>query len=134
MTAVAEAVSVWRQFASKTPGSRPWHSTCSRGVVLKALFAAFLLIACAVSPAAAQLASVTGIVIDHRTEQAIPRVLVYVEGHPVFETTDGNGRFALALPAGQYTIAASVIGYALLRASIDVAAGSVVPVTFRMSE
>jgi hypothetical protein len=77
---------------------------------------------------------VTGIVIDHRTGQGIPGVLVYVEGHAVSANTDSGGRFALTLPAGQYTIAASVIGYALLRAPIDVLAGSVLPVTFRMSE
>jgi hypothetical protein len=102
--------------------------------VIKAVFAAFLLIACGVSPATAQSGSVTGVVIDHRTEQPIPGVLVYVEGHPVFANADSNGRFALALPPGRYTIATSVIGYALLRASIDVAAGSALPVTFRLSE
>jgi hypothetical protein len=102
--------------------------------VIKVLLAALLAMACAVSPASAQSPSVTGIVIDHRTEQPIPGVLVYVEGQPIFANSDSDGRFVLALASGQHTIAASVIGYALLRASIDVVAGAAVPVTFRMSE
>ena len=102
--------------------------------MLRVFPAVLLLVAWMASPTAAQSDSVTGIVIDHRTERAIPGVLVYVEGHPAFANTDSSGRFALTLPPGQYTIAASVIGYALLRAPIDVKAGSVLPVTFRMSE
>ena len=102
--------------------------------MLRVFPAVLLLVAWMASPTAAQSDSVTGIVIDHRTERAIPGVLVYVEGHPAFANTDSSGRFALTLPPGQYTIAASVIGYALLRAPIDIKAGSVLPVTFRMSE
>ena len=94
----------------------------------------FLLLMCLAGPAAAQSDSITGIVIDDRTEQPMRGVLVYVEDHPVFATTDRDGRFALSLPPGHYAIAASVIGYALLRTPIDVMAGSVVPVTFRLSE
>jgi hypothetical protein len=96
--------------------------------------AVVLFVVCFGSPAAAQSDSVTGIVIDHRTGQPISGVLVYVEDHPQLATTDSAGRFALPLPPGPYTIAASVIGYALLRAEITVVAGSIVPVTFRMSE
>src|SRR5687767_145708 len=134
MTAVAAAFPARRRLASKTPGSHSWHSTCCRRVVRKALFAAFLLITCAVSPAAAQSPSVTGSVIDHRTEQPVPGVLVYVEDRPQVATSDAEGRFALTLAPGQYVVAASVIGYALLRADITVVAGTIVPVTFRLSE
>src|SRR5687767_740309 len=134
MTAVAAAFPARRRLASKTPGSHSWHSTCCRRVVRKALAALSLLIVCAAPHAAAQSATVSGTVIDHRTEQPIPGVLVYVEDHPVFTNTDPGGRFALTLPAGQYTIAASVIGYALLRAPIETIAGAALPVTFRMSE
>jgi hypothetical protein len=102
--------------------------------MLRSLPVFVLLIVCAAPPVAAQPAAVTGTVIDHRTEQPMAGVLVYVEDHPVFANTDSNGRFALALPPGRYTIAASVIGYALLRATIEAVAGSALPVTFRMFE
>ena len=93
-----------------------------------------LLTAAAVQPSAAQPASVTGIVIDDRTEIPIGNVLVFTDGHPVFTTTDDEGRFAMALAPGEYSIAASIVGYALLRAPVTVTAGVVVPVTFRLSE
>src|SRR5687767_4509482 len=85
-------------------------------------------------PAAAQTSTVTGSIVDDRTEQPIRNALVYVDGHPVFAHSDSEGRFALALPAGDYTITASMVGYALLRAEITVVERSIVPVTFRLSE
>ena len=82
----------------------------------------------------AQAGNVTGIVLDDRTDKPIGNVLVYVEGGPVFTQTDDAGRFSLTLDPGRHTIAGSIIGYPLLRASVDVIGTAVVPVTFRLSE
>ena len=47
--------------------------------------------------------------------------------------TDANGRFSLMAPRGRQTIAASVIGYALLRTDIEVA-DAPLDMTIRLSE
>ena len=85
-------------------------------------------------PVGAQSPTVTGIVLDDRTGQPIRDVLVYIESQPFFTNTDAEGRFALTLPPGPHDIVASMVGYALLRADVTVVEGSVVPVTFRLSE
>ena len=85
------------------------------------------------SAAPAQTQRVAGLVIDHRTEQPISGVLVYVENPPMVATTDASGRFSLALPPGQYTINASVIGYALLHTDVNVGAAPL-EMTIRLSE
>ena len=66
-------------------------------------------------PALAQTGTVTGTVIDDRTETPIGGVSVYVEGQSSKAETDASGRFSLVVEHGNQTIAASVIGYALLR-------------------
>ena len=75
------------------------------------------------APAHAQTekGTIAGIVIDDRTEQPIRGVSVYLENQGVVVETDANGRFTLDAPRGRQTIAASVIGYALVRTEIDVA-------------
>jgi hypothetical protein len=99
-----------------------------------AVLVAFVCLGSLASAQSPSPISVAGIVIDHRTEQPVPGVLVDVEDQAQVATSDADGRFALTLPPGRYVIGASVIGYALLRAEITVAAGAIVPVTFRMSE
>jgi hypothetical protein len=99
--------------------------TCRAWLALVAL--------CFAAPAAAQTDAVTGIVIDDRTERPIKGALIYVEGQPNVAETDADGRFRLAAPQGRQTIVASVIGYALLRTEVDVAA-AVLEMTIRLSE
>ena len=86
-----------------------------------------------VSSANAQTGTVTGIVLDDRTEQPITGVLIYVEGGSSVAETDANGRFSVTVPRGRQTITASVIGYALLRSDVDVAAAPV-DMVIRLSE
>ena len=92
-----------------------------------------------VSPALAQqtdkapATSVTGVVIDDRTEQPISGVLVYLEGQSIVATTDTNGRFSMTVPRGRQTITASVIGHALLRTDVDVT-NAPIDITIRLSE
>ncbi len=81
----------------------------------------------------AQSGTIAGIVIDDRTEQPIKGVAIHVENQPVVAETDTDGRFSLSAPRGRQTIAASVIGYALLRTEIEVAAAPL-ELTIRLSE
>jgi hypothetical protein len=74
---------------------------------------------------AAQTGTVAGIVIDDRTEQPIKGVSVYAENQSIVVETGADGRFSLIVPRGRQTIAASVIGYVLLRSEIEVAAAPV---------
>ena len=92
-----------------------------------------LLAVCLDAPALAQTAAVSGIVIDDRTEQPIGGVLIYVENQPIGAQTDANGRFSLMLPSGRQTIAASVIGYALLSTDVEVT-DAPLEMTIRLSE
>ena len=99
-----------------------------------------LLTLCLAAPAQAQTGSVqaltgtiAGVVIDDRTEQPIRGVSVYVESQANIVETDANGRFSLTAPRGPQTIIASVIGYALLRADIEVAEAPL-DMTIRLSE
>lgn len=77
--------------------------------------------------------NIAGTVIDDRTERPLRGVLVFVEGQELSTETDTAGRFALAAPRGAHTIAASVVGYALLRADVEIAAAPL-DMTIRLSE
>ena len=81
-------------------------------------FRAIALVCLVAAPGEAQPQTVTGSVVDDRTNQPVRDVLIYAESQPFFTNTDAEGRFALALPAGDYTLIASIVGYALLRAPI----------------
>ena len=83
--------------------------------------------------AQAQTVTVGGIVIDDRTEQPIKGVAIHAENQSIVTDTDSNGRFSLVVPRGKQTIAASVIGYALLRTDIDVGEAAL-DMTIRLSE
>ena len=85
------------------------------------------------APAAAQTNTVTGLVIDDRTERPIKGVLIYVEGQSSVAETDDAGRFSLMVPRGRQTLNASVIGYAFLTTDIDVGAAPL-DMTIRLSE
>ena len=85
------------------------------------------------APVEAQVNTVVGIVIDDRTEQPIKGVAVYVEGQSTIVETDADGRFSLMSPRGRQTLAASVIGYALLRTDIEVG-DAALDMTIRLSE
>jgi hypothetical protein len=87
--------------------SRSWSMTC-----LAALFMAATL--------SAQSVTVSGTVTDRRTGGPLERVLVRVEGQPIFVESDAAGQFTLSLPVGRYTLAISLVGYAFRREPIDI--------------
>ncbi len=92
-------------------------------------------IICGWSAAAlAQNATITGRIVDARTGQPLARVLVHVEHQAAFVETDGTGRFSLSLPAGTHTVTASLIGYAIVRQTVDITAGAPPELVIELSE
>jgi CarboxypepD_reg-like domain len=86
------------------------------------------------SAAAAQTATVTGRVVDARSNQPLARVVVQVEHQSVFTETDATGAFTLSLPPGKHTISASLIGYAIVRHVVDGGVGTTQVLTIELSE
>lgn len=89
------------------------------------LVAILLLIACA-SDASAQspAAAITGMVVDARTSQALPGVLVELATPLQSTTTDTEGRFRFdGLAPGTYELHISLVGYAFTKRDIEVRAG-----------
>jgi hypothetical protein len=95
---------------------------------------ALALAVCVTASASAQSAMLSGTVIDDRTGQPLKGVLIYIENQSEFAETDADGRFTLALAPGQYTLAVSLIGYALQRSPATVRAGAPQQLTIRLSE
>ena len=93
----------------------------------------FLVLVLAVR-AAAQTTSISGTTLDDRTGEPLPGVLVYIENQPVFAETDADGRFTLPVPPGIYTIAASLIGYAIARVNVIVRGAESPPIVLRLAE
>ena len=92
-----------------------------------------VLVTFCATPVLAQNGTVSGVVIDDRTERPIKGVLVYVEGQQTLVETDADGRFSMMAPLGPQTITASVIGYALLTTDIELTAAPI-DMTIRLSE
>jgi outer membrane cobalamin receptor len=104
---------------------KPMKSVC---------WALLWLIAASVTTVHAQNATITGRVVDARSQQALARVVVHAEHQSTFAETDATGAFTLSLPPGKHTIAASVIGYATVRHVVDVSAGSTQALAIELSE
>jgi hypothetical protein len=84
------------------------------------LLPALVLLLAAGRPCIAQTpARIAGTVIDARTRQPLPGVLVTVDQQPLFAETDGDGRFRIEAPAGSYTLSFRLIGYALVRHALQ---------------
>jgi hypothetical protein len=82
----------------------------------------------------ANQAALTGRVVDARTQQPLAHVLVQIDQHATSVETGRDGRFALDLPPGRYTLSASLIGYASVRQVVDVAAGASPDLIIELSE
>jgi iron complex outermembrane receptor protein len=78
---------------------------------MKSIFMITGLAAASLGSAYAQQAAVRGTILDAQSQQPLPGVSVVVPGTATGTTTDANGRFALATPAGVREITISFIGY-----------------------
>ncbi|HID95324.1 MAG TPA: TonB-dependent receptor [Candidatus Latescibacteria bacterium] len=77
----------------------------------------------------------TGRVVDAATEEPLPGVGVVVVGTVLGTLTDLDGRFLLSLPAGTYTVEASMIGYKrAVRKGVVIAPGKVTRIQFELEE
>jgi hypothetical protein len=94
----------------------------------------FWLIASSLLSAQAQTGTLSGHVVDARTERPLAHVVVHVEHQPVVIETDDNGQFALALAPGKYTVSASLIGYAVVRQTVDITVGAPLEIVIHLSE
>src|SRR5262245_9410021 len=92
------------------------------------------LLVASVTPIHAQSGTVAGRVVDARTDQPLAHVLVHVEQQPERAESDANGQFRLSLPPGKYTIAASLIGYAVLRHTVNIVANVSQELVLELSE
>lgn len=86
-----------------------------------------ILLGLSLAPAAwAQTGTVRGVVVDADTREPLVGANVALIGTLYGSTTDVDGRYAIAnVPAGDYTVAASYIGYATFQAPITVGGGAV---------
>jgi len=95
-------------------------------------FAPVAALVCALAPAAyaQNAASVTGTVADAQAQPLAGATVVLNPGN-ISTTTDRNGAFSLAAPAGTYTATVSYIGYKMATQSLTLAEGG--PATFNAS-
>ena len=98
---------------------------CATSLVLLLLIAA---------NAVAQTVTVTGVVLDARTRTPVARVPVLLDVGDVTTTTDDEGRFALAVPPGDYVLVISIVGYSVARHPFSVTAGAREPIVIELAE
>jgi hypothetical protein len=87
------------------------------------------------APVAESTSTIRGIVVDARTAAPLPGVRVWITGGAVEAMTDGDGRFELAgVGAGDHTLAASLVGYALARPQVSAPARGTADVAIALAD
>ena len=82
----------------------------------------------------AQSVTLSGTVLDARTNRPLAGVRVSLAGQTESSTTDADGRFQLTTSPGKYVVTASVIGFALSQQMVELVVGDAPDVTIRLSE
>jgi len=84
-----------------------------------------------VSPSVAQTGRIEGQVVEADREEGLQGVNVGLEGTPLGTVTGEGGTFVIdEVPAGEYTVVASFVGYETERTSVSVEAGETATVNF----
>jgi iron complex outermembrane receptor protein len=78
---------------------------------MKSVFVSAGLAVASLGSAYAQQAALRGTILDAQSQQPLPGESVAVPGTGIGTTTDANGRFSLATPAGVRELSISFIGY-----------------------
>jgi iron complex outermembrane receptor protein len=81
----------------------------------------------------AQAGDVTGRVTQAGSDEPIAGATVAVTGQRRGAITRGDGTYRITLPAGQYELAARLIGYTSVKANVTVAAGGTVTQNFQLT-
>ena len=86
----------------------------------------FVLTLSAAAAAFAQSGEIRGSVVDARGGEALSNVIVQLVGSSYHATTDSAGKFRIAaIPAGDYTLNISTVGYRLVKRAFHVNAGDI---------
>jgi|APSaa5957512493_1039668.scaffolds.fasta_scaffold01761_5 outer membrane cobalamin receptor len=97
------------------------------------LFTVLLVLVMVPALALAQ-GTISGSVTDGNTGDALPGANVIVDGQPYGGASDLSGAFAIeGVPAGNYTVTASVIGYESVTLSVQVANGVTTTLNYALS-
>ena len=95
---------------------------------------AVLLVAVMVPALALAQGTITGSVTDASTGDALPGANVIVDGQPYGGASDLSGAYVIeGVPAGNYTVSASVIGYETVKLSAQVATGVATTLNFALT-
>ena len=93
-----------------------------------------LLVAVMIPAMALAQGTITGSVTDGNTGDALPGANVIVDGQPYGGASDLSGAFVIeGVPAGTYTVTASVIGYESVTISAQVASGIATTMNFALT-
>src|SRR5688572_11536552 len=98
-----------------TPKYNPMTSRITRWLFALCLTAGTLF--------AQSTGTITGRVFDERTGQSLEGAVVRVVGSTAVDYTTSDGRYLLAVPAGEATIEVEYIGLDTLRQTVSVPAG-----------
>ncbi len=102
---------------------------------LSLIILAILIIALLPVGAFAQAGKVEGIVIDTDTKAPLVGANIVVEGTTLGVATGSNGSYMIAaVPAGEYKLTASIIGYRKITKKVEVLADEVTTVNFEIEE
>ncbi len=78
--------------------------------------------------------TIRGVVTDKATGEPLPAANIVVVGTMMGTTTDADGAFILEVPAGEYTLRVSYIGYETKEQKVSVKPGETVNVNFAIGE
>lgn len=94
------------------------------------VWALTLLVPCLVH---AQSGTVSGVVTEAESGEVVPGVNVVLEGTQTGTASNADGFFTFDAPAGEYTLAASFVGYETFTAPVTVTAGETTEVEVEMT-
>jgi len=98
------------------------------------LLAFLALTAATASPALAQTGVVQGLVVDAASMRPLSNVQILVAGTGIGQLTNSAGRYVLLnVPAGEYTVQATLIGYDEASQTVTVTAGQTATADIQMS-
>lgn len=98
------------------------------------LLVAAVAVAWYAQTSSAQSAAVAGRVVDARTQLPLPVALVAIEGHAHAAQTDAEGHFRFNVRPGRYTLTVSLVGYALVRQSVEAIGPEAPSITIQLAE